>query len=152
MYVVSTCRLITLVNMALQWRHNERDGVSNLQPRDCLFNRLFRRRSKQTSKLHVTGLCEGNSPVTGEFPHKGPVTRKMLKFDDVIMRKITNYLSGFAGNVISSVAKSLGLSSLCSLFIDWLTFFRFNRIGQTNFIYVTGLIDNVNRWTLNFLH
>ena len=28
----------------------------------------FRRRSKKTSKLHVTGLCEGNSPVTGEFP------------------------------------------------------------------------------------
>ena len=27
-----------------------------------------RRRSKRTSKLRVTGLCEGNSPVTGEFP------------------------------------------------------------------------------------
>ena len=27
-----------------------------------------RRRSKATSKLRVTGLCEGNSPVTGEFP------------------------------------------------------------------------------------
>ena len=27
-----------------------------------------RRRSKKTSKLRITGLCEGNSPVTGEFP------------------------------------------------------------------------------------
>ena len=27
-----------------------------------------RRRSKKKSKLHVTGRCEGNSPVTGEFP------------------------------------------------------------------------------------
>ena len=52
----------------LQWRHNERDGVSNHQPRDYLRNRLFRRRSKKTLKLRVTGLCEGNSPVTGEFP------------------------------------------------------------------------------------
>ena len=26
------------------------------------------RRLKKTSKLRVTGLCEGNSPVTGEFP------------------------------------------------------------------------------------
>ena len=43
----------------LQWRHNERD---------CLLNRLFRRRSKKTSKLRVTGLCAGNSPGTGEFP------------------------------------------------------------------------------------
>ena len=53
---------------SLQWRHNDRDGVSNHQPHDCLLNRLFRRRSKKTSKLRVTGLCAGNSPVTGEFP------------------------------------------------------------------------------------
>ena len=52
----------------LQWRHNERDGVSNHQPRDCLLNRLFRRRSKKTAKLRVAGLCAGNSPGTGEFP------------------------------------------------------------------------------------
>ena len=51
-----------------QWRHNGRDSVSNHQPHDCLLNRLFRRRSKKTSKLRVTGLCEGNPPVTGEFP------------------------------------------------------------------------------------
>ena len=44
-----------------------RDGVSNYQPHDCLLNRLFRRRSKKTLKLRVTGLCAGNSPVTGEF-------------------------------------------------------------------------------------
>ena len=49
-----------------QWRHNS--GVSNHQPHHCLLSRLFRRRSKKTSKLRVTGLCAGNSPVTGEFP------------------------------------------------------------------------------------
>ena len=53
---------------ALQWRHNDHDGVSNHQPHDCLLKRLFRRRSKKTSKLRVTGLCTGNSPGTGEFP------------------------------------------------------------------------------------
>ena len=52
----------------LHWRHNERDGVSNHQPHDCLVKRLFRHSSKKTSKLRVTGLCEGNSPVTSEFP------------------------------------------------------------------------------------
>ena len=55
---------------ALQWSHKEADGVSNYQPHDRILNRLFRRRSKKTSKLHVTGLCKGNSPVTGEFPAK----------------------------------------------------------------------------------
>ena len=44
---------------ALQWRQNGRDSVSNHQPHDCLLNRLFRRRSKKTSKLRVTGLCCG---------------------------------------------------------------------------------------------
>ena len=38
------------------------------QALDYLLNRLFRRRSKKASKLRVTGLCEGKSPVTGEFP------------------------------------------------------------------------------------
>ena len=53
---------------ALHWRHSGRISVSNHQPHDYLLNRLFRRRSKKTSKLHVTGLCAGNSPGTGEFP------------------------------------------------------------------------------------
>ena len=52
----------------LRWRHNGRYSVSNHQPHDCLLNGLFRRRSKKTSKLRVTGLCAGNSPGTGEFP------------------------------------------------------------------------------------
>ena len=56
------------MNHTLQWRHNGRDNVSNHQHHDCLLNRLFRRRSKKTSKLHITGLCAGNSPGTGEFP------------------------------------------------------------------------------------
>ena len=57
-----------LVDIPLQWRHNGRDGVSTHQSHDCLLNRLFKRRSKKTSKLRVTCLCEGNSPVTDEFP------------------------------------------------------------------------------------
>ena len=71
--------------VSLQWRHNGRDSVSNHQPRECLLSRLIRRRSKKTSKLRVTGLCAGNSPGPVNSPHKGPVTRKMFLFDDVIM-------------------------------------------------------------------
>ena len=52
----------------LLWRRNGSDSVLNHQPHDCLLNRLFRRRSKKTSKLRVTGLCARNSPGTGEFP------------------------------------------------------------------------------------
>ena len=50
---------------------------------DCLLNRLLRRRSMKTSKFRATGLCAGNPPENS--PNKGPVTRKMFPFDDVIM-------------------------------------------------------------------
>ena len=53
---------------SIDWRHNGPEGVSDHQPHSCLLNRLSRRRSKRTSKLCVTGLCAGNSPLTGEFP------------------------------------------------------------------------------------
>ena len=51
----------------IQWRHNERDGVSNRRL-DCLPNHLIGRRSNKISKLRVTGPCKGISLVTGEFP------------------------------------------------------------------------------------
>ena len=57
-----------LSSAPLRWRHNGHNCVSNHQPRHCLLNRLFERRSKKTSKLRVTGLCARNSPGTGEFP------------------------------------------------------------------------------------
>ena len=56
-------------HVILQWRHNERNCVSNHRRLDSLLlSRLFKRRWKKTSKLRVTGVCEGNSPMTGEFP------------------------------------------------------------------------------------
>ena len=66
--------------ITLQWRHNGHNSVSNHQPHDCLLNLLFSRRSKKISKFRVTGLCARNSQ------HKGPVTRKIFPFDDVIMK------------------------------------------------------------------
>ena len=47
------CHVVPI--QSLQWRHNERDSVSNHQPRECLLSRLIIRRSKKASKLSVTG-------------------------------------------------------------------------------------------------
>ena len=77
--------LMLMHTIPLHWCHNDQDSISNHQPHDCLLNHLFGRRSKKTSKLRVTGLCAGNSPGPVNSPHKGPVTRKMFPFDDVIM-------------------------------------------------------------------
>ena len=61
-------RVLSEYSSSLEWRHNGHNGISNHQPHDCSLNRLFRPKSQKTSQLHVTGLCEGNSLVTGEFP------------------------------------------------------------------------------------
>ena len=60
--------LSTICGPTLQLRHNECDGITNHQCLHCLFNCWLRPRSKETSKLHVAGLCVGNSLVTIEFP------------------------------------------------------------------------------------
>ena len=56
-WLLSALASCWLFDSALRWRHNERNGVPNHQCFDCLLNRLFRRRSKETSKLRVTGFC-----------------------------------------------------------------------------------------------
>ena len=82
-YVRWQCNNVTCASWrSLQWRHHERDGVSK---HDCLPNRLFRRISKNTSKLRLTGLCEGIHQWPVNSPHKEPVARKRFPFDDAIM-------------------------------------------------------------------
>ena len=78
----------TSITFTLRWRHNGRDSVSNHEPHHCLLNRLFRRRSRKTSKLRVTGLCVGNSPGTGEFPAQIASNAEMFPFDNVIMQHV----------------------------------------------------------------
>ena len=41
--------------------------------------------SKKTSKLRVIALCEGNSPVTGEFSAQRASNAENVSIDDVIM-------------------------------------------------------------------
>ena len=82
-WVIALKSLITL-----QWRHNEHDGVSNHQPEpsDCLLNNLFsgadqRKHQSSASLTFVRGIHRWSV----NSPHKGPVTRKMFPFDDVII-------------------------------------------------------------------
>ena len=56
------------IEHALQCRHNGHDSVSNHKRLNCLLNHFYGHRSKKTSNLCITGLCERNSPGTGEFP------------------------------------------------------------------------------------
>ena len=51
----------TCMYVSLQWRHNERDGVSNHQPDNCLLNRLFNAQIKENIK------APRHWPLWGEF-------------------------------------------------------------------------------------
>ena len=65
------------VSIALQWRHNKRDGVSNHRRLDCLLNRLFRRRSTKIN-FRVTGIFRGIHRWPVNSPHKKSVTWKSI--------------------------------------------------------------------------
>ena len=42
--------------------------VSQITSLTIVYSTVYSDRSSKTSKLRVTGLCAGNSPVPGEFP------------------------------------------------------------------------------------
>ena len=73
---------------SLQWRHTERDGISNnSQPHDCLLNRLFRRRSKKHQRSASLAFVRWIHRWRVNSPPKWPVTRKMFPFDNDIMQR-----------------------------------------------------------------
>ena len=71
-------------NVTLRWRHNERDGFSNHLT--IVYSIVYSgtdqgKHQSSASLAFVRGIHR--APVNS--PHKGPVTRKMFPFDDVIM-------------------------------------------------------------------
>ena len=96
----------------------------NHQPHDCLHKRLFRRRSKKTSRLRVTSLCVRN-PVN--YPHKWPVTRKMFPFDDVIMLIPTQKLYWMTYRHVKKMVVTL-LKTVWKLPREWkLSYFKIKK-------------------------
>ena len=66
---------------------NERNDVSNHQPRDCLLNRLFKAQLRQHQSSASLAFVRGIHRWPGNSSYKGPVTRKMFPFDDVVMNR-----------------------------------------------------------------
>ena len=68
--------------------HNGCNGIPNHQPHHCLLNRLCKRRSKKTSKLRITGLCERNLLMTGGFCAQMAINGKNVS---ICWRRYVNY-------------------------------------------------------------
>ena len=81
-YFYDTLIPMYLSAMSLQWRYNERDGVSNHQPHDFVYSTVYsgadqRKHQSSASLAFVRGIHRW--PVNSL--HKGPVTRKVFQFD-----------------------------------------------------------------------
>ena len=89
------------------WRHIERDSVSNHRCLYRLLNRLFRCRSKKISKLRVSGLRAGNSPMTGSRLYRQSTARGYY----------TAYINNVYVGALCHGAKSSAYSKLWDPFI-----------------------------------
>ena len=74
------------ISHTLQWRQNNRHGVSNHQPHDFIYSTVYsgtdeRKRQSSASLAFVREIHRW--PVNS--PHKEPVKQKMFPLDDVIM-------------------------------------------------------------------
>ena len=66
--------------------------LSQITSLTIVYSNVYSGADKKTSKLRVTGLCEGNSAVTGPFPSRRTSnSEKMLPIDDVIMFNVSQF-------------------------------------------------------------
>ena len=100
-----------------------------------ILNRLFRRRSKKTSKLRVTGLCAGNSPGTGEFPAQMASNAENVSIWSQVVSNVTIRSQGIAGlthkstwNPICRIFERYYLCATC-IFYGLRRYFQWNFIG-----------------------
>ena len=103
-------RCIQVWNTTLQWRHNERNGVSNHRCLDCYSTVCSganeRKHQSSTSMAFARGIHRW--PAV-DYPQKGPVAQKMLPFDDVIIRLVLCMLWLQSNLFMSSMVTSLAL-------------------------------------------
>ena len=78
---------------SLQWRHGERDGVSNHRRLDGL---LIKEINKAPPHWHLWGESIGELWI---ILTKGHVTREMFPFDDVIMQTSSAYCASLSHGV-----------------------------------------------------
>ena len=83
--------------------------VSNHRSHNCLFNSLWGPTSKKHQSPHYWPFVRGIQQWPVNVSHKGPIARKKIPFDDVIM----NLLESVQGYLIKSIL--LGYSFLAEI-------------------------------------
>ena len=82
---------INVIYNCPQWRYNSVINIamaSQITSLTIVYS-FIQAKIKESIKLHVTGLCDGNSPVTGALSAQmASNAGKMFPFDDVIMESL----------------------------------------------------------------
>ena len=107
--------------------------VSQITSLTSVYSTVYSRYRSKKTKLRVTGLCDGNSRWPVNSPHKGPVTRKMFPFDDVIMNShawgpLHELLSTVPSHLcrVTAIYLKIGRRLFCHQGPRLLTWFNFN--------------------------
>ena len=79
------CRDVCKIKTSLQWRHHDRDGVSNNLP-SIAYSTVYSGTDERSHQSSASlAFVWGIHRWLMNSPHKGQVTPKMFPFDDVIM-------------------------------------------------------------------
>ena len=97
----------------LQWRHYERDGVSNHQPCDCLLNRLFNVQIKENIK------APRHWPLWGEFTGNRWITHKRASNAENVSIWWRHHDCRFVDPLKSNYIYSFTKATAASLFMLW---------------------------------
>ena len=122
---------------------------------NCLCNHLFRLRSKKTSKLRVTGLCAGNSPVTGEFlAQMASNTEKVSSWRRHMMSFCAIYQFADDASIVVDMQRDLrGKLDYVSASLMWSSHIISNTLYPQNevcYLY-SWKLDNTKTYSLNVL-
>ena len=99
-------KVVAIMSPPLQWRHNERDSVTNYRRLDCLLIRLLQIKENIEALRHW--------PLWGEHtysPHKGSVTWKRFPFDDVIISIVSTLCDIFFAARLPVVQQSVAVET-----------------------------------------
>ena len=146
---------------ALQWCHMS-NNVSDHQPLECLFNRLFGITSKKHHRSALLALCEGNPPVTYRFP-----SQRVNNAENISISSLGNLATGILGiyNIplswheshswrihYSDVIMSMMASQIISLMIVYSNIYSGADLWKHQSSASLAFVGEIHRWPVTSPH
>ena len=115
MFIFYQIRIPTWImgDWSFQWRHSERNCVSNHWRIDCVLNRLFRRRSKKTPKLRIS-----KQRLSGDVPNVKGSPLNTAKYCLSERRSNSRILNTWHSNQIWYVSSWIQHTSSLSILVN----------------------------------